>query len=104
MSTKKQEVTLYVTAAKWNCESKFDVRVDTYDLDKINDGKHQVTVPLSQVTVEIEIPDVSEKQIQAEEIKQLQAAIDKEKADSYVRVKAIEERIQSLMAIEHSSN
>ena len=103
-TTKKQEVTLYVSAEKW-CSNRFEIEINTYDPSRHADNnKNRIVIPLSQVTVEIEVPDISEKQLQAEEIKQLQASIDKEKADSYVRIKAIEERIQSLMAIEHSSN
>jgi len=99
MST-KEEVTLYITAEKWNSSREFEIHINTYDLHKINDGTSRITVPLSEVTVEIEVPDVSVKQLQAEEIKQLRAQIQKEMADSFVRVTAIEEKIQSLMAIE----
>jgi len=102
MNKKKQEVTLYVCATKFKWQAAFKVDINTYDRSVLDAGEMTI-IPLSEVTVEIEIPDVNGKQLQAEEIKKLQAAIRKEQADSYVRVTAIEERIQSLMALECES-
>lgn len=99
MSNKKQEVELYICATKMEWEAEFSIEVNTYDRANLDTGS-QVIIPLSQVTIEIEVPDVNEKQLQAEEIRRLQERIKKEKIDSHVRVTAIEEKIQSLMAIE----
>lgn len=104
MKTKTQNVTMYIYAEKWDYDAEFEIKVACFDLSTSGhklDGR--VIIPLSQVTIEIEVPDVDEKQLQAEEIRQLQERIKQEKIDSHVRVTAIEEKIQSLMAIEVQS-
>ncbi len=95
----KKEVKLYVTAHKWLGE--YEVEVSTHDRHKYK-SPGEVIIPLSEVTVEIDVPDVEKEQLMTEEIKQLQEQIQKERADSYVRITAIEEKIQSLMSIEHN--
>jgi hypothetical protein len=96
-----KKVTLYIAATKYShASSKFEVVVDTCDRSKWTHESAQIVVPLSEVEVEVPIPEVSEKQLLGEEVRQLQAKIQKEKADSHVRVTAIEEKIQSLLCIE----
>jgi hypothetical protein len=99
-----KKVTLYIAAHKHSYHgSKFEIIVDTCDRSKWTHDTSSTTVPLSEVEVEVPIPKVSEKQLLNEEVKQLQAVIQKEKADSHVRITAIEEKIQSLLCIENLS-
>ncbi len=103
--SEKKKVTLYVTAIKQSYQKEFTIEVNSYDRASICQGvTTAVCIPLSVVEIEIEIPAIDGKQLQAEEVKQLQASIQKEKADSYIRVTAIEEKIQSLLCIENQSD
>ena len=96
-----KKVTLYIAAHKYSYGSKkFEIVVDTCDRSKWTHDTSSITIPLSEVEVEVPIPKITEKQLMLEEVKQLQAVIQKEKADSYVRVTAFEEKIQSLLCIE----
>lgn len=101
--TDKRKVKLYVTAAKGCYDIEFKIEVDSFDRTTL-ENRGSVAIPLSVIEIEIEIPDISGEQLQAEEVKQLQAAIKKEMADSHVRVIAIEEKIQSLLCIENQSD
>jgi len=94
---KTKEVKLYVQAVKYNWEKEFVIDVRDY---KTESSREQVVVHLSEVTVEVQIPDVDVKHLQLEEVKQLQETIKTERANSYARITAIEEKIQSLLCIE----
>ena len=98
METK--EVKLYVQAVKYNWQKEFVIDVRDY---KTESSREQVVVHLSEVTVEVQIPDVDVKHLQLEEVKQLQETIKTERANSYARITAIEEKIQSLLCIEQAS-
>jgi len=95
METK--EVKLYVQAKKWIFESEFSIDVTTNKFITDNSG---IVIDLSEITVDVQIPTVDHKQLQLEEVKQLQEIIKTERADSYARITAIEEKIQSLLCIE----
>ena len=94
---KTKEVKLYVQAVKYNWQKEFVIDVRDY---KTESSREQVVVHLSEVTVEVQIPDVDVKHLQLEEVKQLQETIKTERANSYARITAIEEKIQSLLCIE----
>jgi len=95
METK--EVKLYISASKFNFESEFKIQVSSYAPTSC---KTITCIPLSEVTVEVEIPNVDVKQLQLAEVKQLQETIKTERANSFARITAIEEKIQSLLCIE----
>ena len=97
---KTKEVKLYVQAVKYNWQKEFVIDVRDY---KTESSHEQVVVHLSEVTVEVQIPDVDVKHLQLEEVKQLQETIKTERANSYARITAIEEKIQSLLCIEQGS-
>jgi len=99
----KKKVKLYVTAFKSRYQSEFSIVVDSFDRSEF-ENIFDTAIPLSVVEIEVEIPTISGEQLQAEEVKQLQAAIQKEMADSHVRVTAIKEKIQSLLCIENQSD
>lgn len=96
---KTKEVKLYVQAFKWHHRNTWDIRIDSSAFDSCDS---RTVIQISEVTVEVEIPDINEKQLTLEEVKQLREFINKEQANSYMRIKAVEERIQSLLAIEHN--
>ena len=94
---KTKEVKLYVQAVKYYWQEEFVIDVRDY---KTESSHEQVVVHLSEVTVEVQIPDVDVKHLQLEEVKQLRETIKTERANSYARITAIEEKIQSLLCIE----
>lgn len=94
---KSIECKLHIYAGKWTGTDVYEIEVSS-NLPRSED--YRIIVPLSVVTVEVEVPVYSDKQLMAEEVKSLEAALIKEKADSHVRVVAIEEKIQSLLCIE----
>ena len=100
MKHEMKKVKLYVQAVKWDWDDEFKIQVNSFHPVS---SDNCIFVDLSEVEIEIEVPLVNEKQLQMEEIKHLQSIIEKEKADSYVRVTAIEEKIQSLLSLEHTS-
>ena len=94
---KTKEVKLYVQAVKYNWQKEFVIDVRDY---KTESSPEQVVVHLSEVKVEVQIPDIDEKRLTLEEVKQLEQAITEEDNASYARIKAIKEKIQSLLCIE----
>lgn len=96
----KKKVKLWVTAHKYDHDKEFRISVDCFDRSSLSSCTTGTSIAMSVVEVEVEIPTVNQKQFTLEEVKQLQARIQKEKADSHVRVIAIEEKIQSLLCIE----
>lgn len=91
----KQTVTLhmYETTGAWNPGAKgvlhFDFRGTGMESDRVWIGK---------VDVEIDFPEIDTRQLQ---IDVLEKQIDKERADSQVRVNLLLERISKLQAIAH---
>ena len=98
MNKETRKVRLYVQAIKWINSKEFKIEVGCYSKTSC---EHYTIIDISEVTVDVPIPAVNEKQLTQAEVKQLQAIIQKEKADSFVRITAIEERIQSLLSLEH---
>jgi len=95
METK--EVKLYVQAIKWIYKKEFDIEVNTY---RRGSCESYVIVDLSEVLIDVQIPTVNQKTLQLAEVEQLHEVIKTERANSYARITAIEEKIQSLLCIE----
>jgi hypothetical protein len=95
METK--EVKLYVQAVKWAWEKDFKIGVGTY---RGESDKDRCVVDLSEVIVDVQIPTVDHNQLTLAEVEQLRETIKTERADSYARITAIEEKIQSRLCIE----
>jgi hypothetical protein len=62
--------------------------------------KDRFVKDLSVITTSVPIPNFDVKQLQLAEVEQLQETIKTERANSYARITAIEEKIQSLLCIE----
>jgi hypothetical protein len=95
METK--EVKLYVQANKYSWEDDFQIIVST--VKRLSDAA-TVVIQLSEVLIDVPVPTVNQKTLQLAEVEQLQEAIKTEHANSYARITAIEEKIQSLLCIE----
>jgi hypothetical protein len=97
MNMETKEVKLYVQANKYSWEDDFQIIVSTV---KHNSDGSTVAIQLSEVTVDVQIPAIDQKTLQLAEVEQLHAIIKTERANSYARITAIEEKIQSLLCIE----
>lgn len=95
METK--EVKLYVQAVKYSWKDNFEIDISTM---KRSTDTATTAIQLSEVTVEIEIPNIYQNHLNLSHVEQLREAIKTEHADSYARITAIEEKIQSLLCIE----
>lgn len=100
MNTKTKEVTLFIQAIKWSWDRSFEIKVSTHQ--KKSDGDWTI-VDLDTMVVNVEIPVLDEKVLVLAEVEQLQAVIKAEKADSYLRIVALEEKINSLMYLENKA-
>ena len=99
MST-TQKVKLYVMAVKDRWKNEFRILVDTDDRTNWTHDTSTIHILLSEVEIEVPVPELNQKQLTLMEVDQLKEVIQKEKADSHVRITAIEEKIQSLLCIE----
>ena len=94
---KTKEVKLYVQAVKWSSSRVFKIEVSAHQQKTCD---YMVVVDLSEVLVEVPMPSVDNKQLTLAEVEQLRGKIKTERANSYARITAIEEKIQSLLCIE----
>ena len=93
-----KNIKLHVYAEKWNHSETFKVAVTTHLPESC---EYRTIIELSVVHVDIKVPLIDEKQLITAQVEQLKKVIQKEKADSHVRVTAIEEKIQSLLCLEN---
>ena len=84
-------------ANKYRWEDTYQVVISTA-LHKSDESA--VVIPLSEVTVEVEIPKIYQNHLDLIQVEQLRETIKTERANSYARITAIEEKIQSLLCIE----
>jgi hypothetical protein len=97
MNMETKEVKLYVQAHKWIWQKEYTVSYETFQIQSTSDRFVKV---LSVITISVPIPNFDVKQLQLAEVEQLQETIQTERANSYARITAIEEKIQSLLCIE----
>lgn len=91
---------LFVHAEKADYEDEFRIEIRTYDFTP-HVSRGTTSILLSEVEIEVPIPNYTQEQFNTVHVDKLRADLQKEKADSYLRVTAIEEKIQSLLSIEH---
>jgi hypothetical protein len=99
MNMETKEVKLYVYAVKWNYKKEFQIEVSCF---KRESCESYIIVDLSEVMIDVQIPTVNQKTLQLAEVEQLKETIKTERANSYARITAIEEKIQSLLCIEQA--
>jgi len=99
MKEETKEVTIYIFARKWNnCEwGKWEIDCSTHILKSC---AYYTIVQLDKVVKHISMPVLDIKTLTLAEIEHLRDEITKERAESQLRLNAIEEKIQSLLAIE----
>ena len=97
MKTEKKTVTLYVHAKKFNWDNVWDYDIHTFV--RTTDTTQMFEL-LKEINLEIEVPVIDQKSMSLQEIEQLRDQIKKVDAEAQMQKNAIEERIQSLLAIE----
>tara|TARA_R110000851_G_scaffold135594_3_gene271080 strand:+ start:1201 stop:1527 length:327 start_codon:yes stop_codon:yes gene_type:complete len=102
-ATKKHKVNLFVRAVKRDHSNGFVINVNTFEVDG-HLFDHETSIKLGSVEVEIDIPDIDLNGLNDLEIEQIKERIVKEKNESHLKIQAYEERIQSLLCIEHTDN
>ena len=94
-----QKVKLYIQARKFSNERFFTISIDTHKFDSDN---YVTRVLLNTVELDIEIPELDEKTLTLAQIEQLRDQIKAEKAEHYLRVVGLEDKINSLMCLENN--
>lgn len=94
MALKTVTLHMYARTDDWHTEKHI---VDNFDMRKIPDCMKD-KVWIGQVNVELDFPEID---MHAAKIEALEAQIQKERADSQVRVNLLLERISNLQAIGH---
>ncbi|PIJ51972.1 hypothetical protein BL250_03140 [Erwinia sp. OLTSP20] len=86
---------LFIAAQKYTWENEFSIRVMDYDPP---DNENVTTVLLTTLDISIDIPSVNLTQCEIDGLEKMKSRI---VTDSQMRIKEIEEKIQSLRCIEH---
>lgn len=94
----KKEITIYTQAEKWSFQDEMTIRHTTL---KGTTDTNCIYIDLNEQVVEIDIPDGLEDLMVNAEISELEKMRDKIKADSVVKVNAIDDKIKSLLSIEN---
>ena len=81
-------------------EWKTDYEILVSSVDRTTWNSDDFYIVLSEVEVEVPVPTIDAQQLNLLEVNQLKASIQREHAQSHVRITAIEEKIQSLLCIE----
>ena len=95
MTTKK--VKLYIQAEKSNLSEGSAIVINACEF---RSDKWSTYITLNTIELDIEVPELDEKALTLAEIEQIRDKIKAEKADSYLRVVQMEEKINSLMCLE----
>lgn len=94
----KKPVTIFTYGEKYSWDNVFSVQHCVGF--KPETSTDRIIVLLSEQEVELEMPDGIDSDFSKYEVEELEKMRDKIKADTVVSVKAIEDKIQSLLAIE----
>ena len=97
MKTEKKNITLYIQATKFEWEKVWNYDIQTF-VRKTD--TNQMFELLKEINLEIDVPVIDQKSMSLQEIEQLRDQIKKVDAEAQMQKNAIEERIQSLLAIE----
>jgi len=99
MKTEKRKVTLYIHASKY-VNSDYEICVSTY---KQKSCEYFTVIDIATVDVEINIPTINKNELIQANIEQLKNRIEKERADSFLRVQAVKDEIQKMLCLENNT-
>jgi len=96
MKTVKKEVTLYVSAHKNPWNKKFILDIHTFKQESMNGGIH---INFNEVTVEIDVPDITGIDFNEIEIDEIEKIKSKYLAEVEIKTRSLDEQIQNLKAL-----
>lgn len=91
---------LYCYYYKWNWDTEYVFGVSNSYAPQNSDNR--IVIPLCEREVDIDLPEVDNKTLTLAEVERLQQQIQKEQAESHKRIVDLQDRINSLLAIESS--
>ena len=91
------KVKLYIQASKYSFQDEFSVKVSCY---KSQSCESSVVIDVDEVEVDIDIPEFTQEQFTNGHVEQLRLIKEKLKADTHLKIKSLDEQIESLLAIE----
>ncbi len=97
----KTKVILYIQAVKWVCDfgdNAFNISVTSY---KRESDENHIVIDIDEQEVEIDVPEVSQKDLTIAHIEQLKGIKVKFQAEAHMKIKSIDEQIENLLSIEN---
>lgn len=94
----KQEITLYTYAEKWKGSREWEIKTASYTREST---EHYVVVLIAENTIEVDIPEINEKQLNSEQVKILGEQIKITQATCELKITEIKNRIAHINALEH---
>ena len=91
---------LYIQAVKWCHDNEFKIEVSSHRRE--TDGYNTV-VDIEEKEIVFHVPEISENELTAKHIEQLQAMKLKVLADNHLRLQKVDDEISSLLAIENKA-
>ena len=94
------KVKLYIQARKWSFEENFETIVSTF---RIESDASYAMVDIDEVEVDIDVPKFTQEQFTNGLVEQLVKTKQKLQAETHLKLKSLDEQIESLLAIECKS-
>ena len=97
------KVKLYIQASKWTAfgdGEKFNVEINAHK--RKSDGS-EIVIDLEEVEIDIDVPDICQKELTLAHANQLRCVKTKLKADTEIKLQSLDEQIESLLALENMS-
>ena len=91
------KVKLYIQASKYSFQDEFTVNASCY---RSQSCESSVVIDVDEVEVDIDIPEFTQEQFTNGHVEQLRLIKEKLKADTHLKIKSLDEQIESLLAIE----
>lgn len=96
----KKTVTLYIQAVKSFYNDEFKIEINTYQR-KSDPTMGTVVIDVDSEQIEVGCPDLKQSDFTEKHVEQLREIKQKHEAEHFIKIKAIDEEIQSLLAIEN---
>ena len=91
------KVKLYIQASKYSFQDEFTVSASCY---RSQSCESSVVIDVDEVEVDIDVPEFTQEQFTNGHVDQLRIIKEKLKADTHLKIKSLDEQIESLLAIE----
>jgi|VirMetMinimDraft_7_1064189.scaffolds.fasta_scaffold400518_2 hypothetical protein len=91
------KVKLYIQASKYSFQDEFSVSVSCY---KSTSDARNVIIDIDELEIDVDVPEFTQEQFTSGHVEQLRIIKEKLKADTHLKIKSLDEQIESLLAIE----